>query len=136
MGALVESLEALHIQALNDFHDLPMSTSAPTLDPDCPLYPNTTWSLARFATLLPQLILPYYARSLAWHQSAARRLASSQLKWEDARVLLGSWRDGDYWDGDVGGGKGRIVCVEGIVLECGWSAELEEICAVEIYGWK
>lgn len=136
MSALVESLEELYVQAINDFHDLPAATSAPTLDPNSPLYPYTTWSLSRFATLLPQLVLPYYARSLVWHQSTARRLASSQLKWEDARALLGAWKDANYWERDVEQGKGKVVCVDGVVLECGWSNELEDICAVEIYGWK
>ena len=140
MKTLVESLETLHIQTLSDFHNLSSSTrrsTEPPINPDAPLWTTTTWSLARFCALLPALILPYHHRSLLWHQSMAKLLSTSTVKWEQARTILASWRDGDYWtEGIPSPARGRILHLDGIFLDSGWSAEFEEICAVEIYGWK
>ena len=56
-------------------------------------------------------------------------------------MLLAAWKDGDCrWECVGGephpGERGGLVCIEGVVLEGGWTAELEDICAVEIIGWR
>lgn len=64
-------------------------------------------------------------------------LSTSTMKWEQARAILVAWRVGDYWiDRVVAGRNRKVLGIGGIFLDSGWSAEFEDICAVEIHGWK
>ncbi|KAG8804652.1 hypothetical protein FRC17_005914 [Serendipita sp. 399] len=61
------------------------------------------------------------------------------IDWERARVVLTAWKDGtspyhrrpfsssSSWD---------TLQIGGLLLEGGWSEQLDEICAVEIPNWK
>ncbi|KIM25458.1 hypothetical protein M408DRAFT_26236 [Serendipita vermifera MAFF 305830] len=140
MTALVDSLDAIYTQATNDFYSLSSSAPHPVatlLNPDSPLWPETTWSLSQFCAIVPLLIPGFYHRSLIWHQSTVKLISNPTLKWEQARTLLTSWKDGDHWTESITSQEtGRTICFNGIVLDCGWSTDFEDICAVEIHGWK
>jgi hypothetical protein len=72
-------------------------------------------------------------------------------KWETARKILTVWRENpvswrnlaqiqsDMSDNaikGIGTGGSSFILAEGIYWPPGWSEELEEICKIEILGWK
>ncbi|KAG8797911.1 hypothetical protein FRC18_008835 [Serendipita sp. 400] len=81
-------------------------------------------------------------------------LQNPQIEWERARMVLAAWKDGRSLYNRQHRQQRRhherendsllssspspweMVQIGGVLLEGGWSDELEEICAVEIPNWK
>jgi hypothetical protein len=106
------------------------------MNPDMPLFPDTTWSVARFCTVIPPLILPFYHRQIHSLRMICDELRRSDTEWERARSLLALWKEGGTSLTHAFDRDSSFVRIDGLVMEAGWSAELDEICAVEIKGWK
>ncbi|KAG8758386.1 hypothetical protein FRC14_000155 [Serendipita sp. 396] len=158
LNTLCEALETLQIEALNDYYILFTSssnaTSSPSFDLTKPLYPTSTWSLSKFTTHIPRLLFPYYLLRLQTLKTMIDELRNPQIEWERARMVLAAWKDGrslynrphqqqqrDYErenDSLLSSSSSpwEMVQIGGVLLEGGWSDELEEMCAAEIPNWK
>ncbi|CCA71251.1 hypothetical protein PIIN_05190 [Serendipita indica DSM 11827] len=132
ISSLCADLEDLYIASTNQYYTLqapPAVTSA--MDPEAPLYPTSTWSLARFCNCVPRLIPPHYHTLMHSYRLIFDELRQPNIEWERARVLLNAWKDCIPIHQ-----MQTIEIIDGISFERGWSEELEEICSVEIQGWR
>ncbi|KAG8753442.1 hypothetical protein FRC14_006030 [Serendipita sp. 396] len=159
LNTLCDGLETLQAAALNNCYTLtsPSSsttTSSPYLDPSKPFYPTSTWPLSKFTSQIPLLLFPYYLIQLQTLKTMIAELKTPQIEWERARMVLAAWKDGRSLYSRQYQQQRRyherendtflssslspleMVQIGGMLLEGGWSDELEEMCAVEIPNWK
>jgi len=115
---LIEDLEKLLCEAVNA-HGVQWAEK--------PLW--RTWSLDRFATMLPTLLHQYARAHHTYAYQLLPTLRTSVSSFEVSRAALARWvalskvdgnREGNGWFGDP--------------LNRGWT--WEDICAVEVEGWK
>jgi hypothetical protein len=132
----VESLEALHITVVNQYYSLLSSQEPASMNPDMPLFPDTTWSVERFCAVIPPLILPFYHRQLHSLRIICDELRRNDADWEHARSLLALWKEGGSSLTHAFDHDANLVNMDGLIIEAGWSTELDEICTVEIKEWK
>ncbi|KAF9001927.1 hypothetical protein BDQ17DRAFT_1243811 [Cyathus striatus] len=81
---------------------------------DEPLW--VTWSLDKFVTRIPDVILPYH-RSLAFCKDLTNKLCKHSLPFDDSRMIISQWM-GQPW-----------------LEDAGWDAQWEELCAAEVERW-
>lgn len=142
LAGLIDALETLHLSAVNGFHGLTSSgrstdESESRLDPDAPLYPTTTWSLSRFCTAIPPLITPFYHRQLESLRAVVAELRQNDVEWERSRSLLAVWKEGGPNLADFSGCSSGTSTIDGwLMMDPGWSDDVEEVCAIEVMGWK
>jgi len=77
----------------------------------------TSWTLDAFVTRIPAILPPYH-RALHAHIGMVDTLRPHTLPFEQARQVINEW-------------AAQTHLVEG-----GWSAQWEDICAVEIERWE
>ncbi|KAJ7168170.1 hypothetical protein C8R43DRAFT_140289 [Mycena crocata] len=75
-----------------------------------------TWSLEKFVTSIPSLLIPYH-RSLNTHLELVDILRSHSVSFEDARDALAKWAEQPWLE------------------DAGWEAEWDDLCAAEVERW-
>lgn len=136
MVSLVENLETMYLQAVTTYYIKPEGIDESCPDPNAPLWPHSTWSLAKFVSVLPILIVKPYHRTLYNLKRLLSILIPSSTSFEKSREILGLWKTMPHLKSmvdvkEIGTESSTIIGWQG-----GWSDELEDICTVEIPGWK
>ncbi|CAL1704300.1 unnamed protein product [Somion occarium] len=76
-----------------------------------------TWSLEKFASTLPDILIPYH-RSLQMHIELVDLLRSHSVKFEASREAINKW------------------VTQPFLQEDGWEAQWEDLCEAEIDRWE
>ncbi|KAI6129055.1 hypothetical protein EDD17DRAFT_1654389 [Pisolithus thermaeus] len=106
MGTIVDSLEALYHEA--------QTTKGPKWCKEEPLW--LSWSLEKFVLSIGVITTPYH-RSLVLLDGLVNQLRSHSLSFEASRLIINQWIEQPY------------------LVENGWDAQWEDICAVEVEKW-
>ncbi|KIK63668.1 hypothetical protein GYMLUDRAFT_221911 [Collybiopsis luxurians FD-317 M1] len=77
----------------------------------------TTWSLEKFASTIPEILIPYH-RALNGHIALVNALRSHSISFEESRSAISTWTEQPWLEGS------------------GWEANWEELCSVEIDRWN
>ncbi|KAI6111041.1 hypothetical protein F5141DRAFT_1003499 [Pisolithus sp. B1] len=106
MGTAVDNLEAL-------YHEV-QKTKGPKWCKEEPLW--LSWSLEKFVLSIGSITTPYH-RSLVLLDGLVNQLRSHSLSFETSRLIINQWIEQLY------------------LVENGWDAQWEDICAVEVEKW-
>ncbi|KAI6100481.1 hypothetical protein EV401DRAFT_1877515 [Pisolithus croceorrhizus] len=106
MGTVVDNLEALYHEA--------QKTKGPKWCKEEPLW--LSWSLEKFVLSIGSITTPYH-RSLVLLDGLVNQLRSHSLSFETSRLIINQWIEQLY------------------LVENGWDAQWEDICAVEVEKW-
>ncbi|KAF5391747.1 hypothetical protein D9757_001750 [Collybiopsis confluens] len=106
MTAVMENLEVLVIDA--------HKTKGCQWVEQEPLW--TTWSLDKFATTIPEILIPYH-RALERHTAIVNMLRSHSVSFEQSRHAISEWAEQSWLE------------------ECDWQAKWEDLCSVEVDRW-
>ncbi|KAH6918755.1 hypothetical protein BKA70DRAFT_1457881 [Coprinopsis sp. MPI-PUGE-AT-0042] len=75
-----------------------------------------SWSLEKFATSIPEILVPYH-RSLASHKQFISKLRSHSISFDDSKRIVEQWAEQPY------------------LAEDGWEAKWQDLCSVEVERW-
>ncbi|KAF6765002.1 hypothetical protein DFP72DRAFT_798545 [Ephemerocybe angulata] len=75
-----------------------------------------TWSLAKFVTSMPAILIPYH-RSLHLHRQLVERVRSHSTPFEKAKEAVTKWAEQPF------------------LVDDGWEAAWEDLCDVEVDRW-
>ncbi|KAI0340481.1 hypothetical protein BDW22DRAFT_374615 [Trametopsis cervina] len=76
-----------------------------------------TWSLEKFATTIPEILVPYH-RSLEMHKDIVETLRSHSVSFEASREAIANWVAQPHLE------------------EGSWDAQWEPLCEIEIERWN
>ncbi|KAF9262178.1 hypothetical protein L218DRAFT_960578 [Marasmius fiardii PR-910] len=77
----------------------------------------TTWSLDRFASRIPDILIPYH-RSLNEHIALVSILRSHSTPFEESRIAIAKWGEQTWLE------------------DSSWEAQWEDLCVAEVVHWN